>query len=874
MAITSLFRTGLAFVVTLALIFALVPQLDAAASVDAPQVVGVEANSRTGAGPLAVEVPAATEAGDLLLAYFGVMDRKMVTAPAGWNLVSVHQHARQITQTVWTRVASDDEPPMYSWNGDDRRTTSGAIIAVRGVDTKDPLGEISSGHAVRSHPIVAPSVTPSTDGGLLLGFWGMGESGGVNAPKSMETIASLTESFSVTLAAEPAGAAHQPSGDRVATRSSHTSGVGHLLVVHPAAATQVPDEEDHEDQDHTEDEDHTENSGDEGDDQQADISLWTDPATWPSGQVPSTTDVVTIDKDVRIEGEARAAKVTVEDGVTLEFAPSADATLELTGNLVVEGNLRMQPASVDIDHVVRFLGVDEDAFVGGGHEVLDSDVGLWFTHHGHAEIEGSDRLSWTRSAETIGEGDNTILLEQDPSSWQLGDELVIAPTSAPGTSGHSTGYSAGRIILIDGRSVTLDTPFTFDHPRVNGRWGAEVMNMTRNVRIEGTPEGRAHVLFMHTHGKQTLRNLELRHLGPRQDNGDVYQSHSELVSITEGVMGRYPLHFHHGFDGSAGSLVENVVVRESGHKAFVTHASNGVTLRGTIAHDVFDTPYWWDRRTGCCGYNADWDPPSNDITYERAIASLVKTDPPFRGYRLAGFELGHGNDLSVTDSVAVGVQGNKHASGFNWPEGRAHESGDATIGDHWTFENNVSHNNKMNGIFTWQNGSNPNHLIGSSALFHNGRSGVTHGAYSSRYAYDDLDLYGNGRSGFELHAQGQMPLTNLRFDGAGVSQYGLVTSRHRAELAGATLRSATFTGYTDRAIALLSPDKEQLDVINPHFDGPESSWFRLGNDVPTDSVIRVQLSDGTAFQLHPASSSKGTPVIAWNARRQTIPPFA
>ncbi len=575
-----------------------------------------------------------------------------------------------------------------------------------------------------------------------------------------------------------------------------------------------------------------------------------------------------------VEGEVDARTVTVTSSGTLEFAPEASTSLTVTGNVVVEGTLEMQPAGPTVNHAIQFVGIDEADFVGGGHHVLASDTGLWFTGHGRAVIDGTERLAWTRADASLRQGERTISLEDNPDGWQVGDELTITPTNTPGSAGHSTGYSSGRITGISGRTVTLDTPLSYDHPRVNGRWGAEVMNMTRNVRIEGTPQGRAHVLFLHTQGKQHLRNLELRHLGPRQETGDTYGSSSNRLPITAGVLGRYPLHFHHNAAGSAGTLVENVVVRESGHKAFVAHASHGITFRGTVAHDVMDTPYWWDRRTGCCGSHAVWEPPSNDISYERAIASLVKTDPPFRGYRLAGFELGHGNNLSVTDSVAVGVQGNKHAAGFNWPEGLARESGDPTIGDHWTFTNNVAHNNKVNGIFTWQNGGNPNHLIGSSALFHNGEHGVVHGAYSNRYHYDALELYGNGRAGFDLHAQGQIPLTNLIFDGAGISQYGLVTSRHRNEATGVTLRSPTFTGYTDRAIALLSPDREHLDIIDPTFDGPESTWFRLGSDVPTDSVIRVQLSDGTTFQLHPASSSKGTPVPAWNARRETIAPFA
>jgi hypothetical protein len=870
MTVPALFRAVLALALVLTALVATPTSLNAHASQDRLWVVGTESNSLMGTGWLSVPVPEAAEPGDLLVAVYSVHDRKDVRGPEGWALAHVEHYARQLTQTVWTKIAAESDLDSYAWNGNDRRTSSGAIIAIRGADTDVSLGASSSGHSNQAREIVAPSVTPHPEESLLLGLWSANASGGISGPGSMETIASLDEGMSLTVAAENGLVAHSPSGTRTATRTMSSGAIGQLLIVNgaPAPVTEEPPVE----KPPVEEPDPDPHLPHENELP----GYWSEPATWPGGRVPQAQDQVVIDRHVVVDGTFQADEVEVSPTGVLEFAPGLDATLEVTGNVVVEGTLRMHPNSTGVESVLRFIDVDEEAFVGGGHRVLDSDVGLWFVGDGQADIAGSERLSWTRAAASIGKGATAIQLEDAPQGWQVGDELIITPTSAPGTQGFSNGYSGGTITAIAGQTVTLDAPASFDHPRVDGRWGAEVMNMTRNARIEGTAGGRSHMLFMHTSKPQTLRNLELRHMGPRQETEATYRSSGTDVPITEGVLGRYPMHFHHSFDGAQGSVVENVVARDSGHKAFVAHASNGVTFRGTIAHDVMDTPYWWDRRdtSGGLGHKAVWDPPSNQITYERAIASLVMSDPPFRGYRLSGFELGHGNDLTVTDSVAVGVQGNLHSAGFKWPEGVAAESGDPTIGDHWAFQNNISHNNKVNGIFTWQNTNDPRHIVEQSVVYHNGDHGIIHGAYSNRYTYDRLMLYGNGRSGFDLHAQGAMPLTNLEIDGAEISRYGFTTGAHRGDGSGAVLEGAIITRYRDYGIALLSAEREQLDIIAPRFDGPEASWFYLADRVPENSIIRVQLVTGTAFRLHPASSSQGAAVPEWNARREAIAPFA
>src|SRR5215203_1724819 len=98
---------------------------------------------------------------------------------------------------------------------------------------------------------------------------------------------------------------------------------------------------------------------------------WSDSGTW-GGRVPGPDDAVTVPdgRTVTVAGAARAGSVHVADGGTLAFAEDRSATLELHGNLVVEGTLRMVAPDPKVQQVVRFVGIDEGAVRGGGHEVL------------------------------------------------------------------------------------------------------------------------------------------------------------------------------------------------------------------------------------------------------------------------------------------------------------------------------------------------------------------------------------------------------------------------------------------------------------------------------------------------------------------------
>ncbi|HLT97698.1 MAG TPA: hypothetical protein VK070_13035, partial [Acidimicrobiia bacterium] len=98
----------------------------------------------------------------------------------------------------------------------------------------------------------------------------------------------------------------------------------------------------------------------------------------------------------------------VPAGETWTFNPNTDTTITSGGNVIVRGTLVMKPANGDIEHVLRFTGVNESAFVGGGMDPVASDVGLWVVGSGRVIIEGEKKIAWDRQYQGSWAGDEVV----------------------------------------------------------------------------------------------------------------------------------------------------------------------------------------------------------------------------------------------------------------------------------------------------------------------------------------------------------------------------------------------------------------------------------------------------------------------------------
>ena len=446
---------------------------------------------------------------------------------------------------------------------------------------------------------------------------------------------------------------------------------------------------------------------------------WSDPRSW-GGTTPGTGDVAVVARDVVLDTDATVAGIVVKEGAKLIFNRNRNVTLSSRGNVVVKGRLVMRPRNSRIKHRLVFRDVREGAFVGGGNDVLSSDVGLWVMGKGRLNIRGAKKKAWTRVVGDVASGTMTITLKTDPAGWRRGDSLVIVPTGSGSDPDHYLRFDEAQVKAIAGRRITLSAPVSFAHPAVQGEnrtLSAEVLNLTRNVMIQGTENGRAHI-FIRSRRPQSIRNCAIRYMGPRKDG--------------EKILGRWVVHFHHSGNGSRGSVVKGVVVRDAGSHAFVPHVSHNITFRDCIAYNNFETGFWWDPEVSDT---------TNGILWDHCVSALIKgEDGSVTRHRLSGFLLRSGNNNECRNCVAVGVQGSDKSAGFAWPQ--------PTSGV-WTFKNGVAHNNKILGVFAWENDEDP-HTINGLTAYRNGAAAVEHGAYVNAFRYKGLDLIENG---FNLHAR-------------------------------------------------------------------------------------------------------------------------
>jgi hypothetical protein len=576
------------------------------------------------------------------------------------------------------------------------------------------------------------------------------------------------------------------------------------------------------------------------------LARWSDPHTW-GGRVPGPGDIAVVPGTVLLDTDAHVAVLSIPAGASLIFDPSASRTLTTQGNVVVDGLLQMRPAHPATSHQILFVGIDEKRFVGGGKVPLPTDVGLWVVGAGRLDAVGSAKRAWTRATGDVPQGTSTIGV-QDASGWQLGDELVITPTISPVIDNHWSAYDVARIVGLSGNTVRLDRPTSQPHPAVTVAPGqvmtAEVLNLTRNVRVEGTPEGRAHTFF-HSTAKQALSYVGVRWVGPQQQPPGSQWPHN--------VLGRYGVHFHLGGDALRGQTNEGVVVRDAGAHAFVSHNTNGLTWRDCISHDTEDEAYWWDVARDSASYN---------VTYDRCVASHSVGGPSD-----GGFTTGSGDGNAMRGCVAVGMVGGAASNGFHW---------DSQGSPAWVFEDCVAHNIDHMGIRVWKNGGSQ--VITRFTAYHNGSMGVSHGAYDNSFQYRDCVLYGNRDGAIDILARPADPspirFDNVRCDITGMGKDyavrvgGNVIGSHTPTV----FSGCTFVGYGKAAVLAGStaPYDQYCDLVNCTFGGNEL-WLDTG--MTAGSRVRIQDRARGAL-LARRVGQPGAPRPQWNASVTPISPFA
>lgn len=126
----------------------------------------------------------------------------------------------------------------------------------------------------------------------------------------------------------------------------------------------------------------------------------------------------------------------------------------------------------------------------------------------------------------------------------------------------STDPATGQIVLTGPITKTISLVDNAD-------FAVEIASLNRPVVFEGEPNGvfGGHLIVFHTQTPQHIEGVEIRNFGQ------------------QGLLGRYPLHFHK-CDDSPYSIVKKNVVRNSNQRGYVIHGTNQVTIENNVAFEV------------------------------------------------------------------------------------------------------------------------------------------------------------------------------------------------------------------------------------------------------------------------------------------------
>jgi hypothetical protein len=647
---------------------------------------------------------------------------------------------------------------------------------------------------------------------------------------------------------------------------------------------------------------------------------------WSTQGYTSVSDVVIADNTNlvldQLGAECRTlhvqagGRLLIRQGIQTSLRAYSAATfgIKVEGSIESEdgGSLTFEGSAGQFAFDAFISGVVEANFVGGDGAIgANTDPGITFLGEGFINLRGATKTAWLRASNAPVAGATFVELESVPNNWRVGDEIVLSPTQAPNSAGGTAFYdrvSTATLLSVVGNRINFDAPIQFSHPRVNvlesvGEtlfFGAEVLNLTRNIRIRGASGARSHVIMANTTMGQLLNYVEFDFMGPR----------TGTAPTSNGVLGRYPIHFHHATAASFNrhSSMTGCVIKRSGNGGFVQHDSDGrasdkFLLDSCLGYDVQVGPiqrfsgdppalrsepnfgvFWWDRSIS--SYNRQ---KTNHIHWRNCgVVKAFRTDgnpATTGGTRIHGFQLGEGRGCILEDCFVAGVSGNTNSAGINWPEA-ATADGDGV----WELRGyNVTHNNRTSGSFAWTNdtfltgsGTLP-HLVqttGRMVSYYNGFYGYDQGAYARSFVHIDPIAYGNGVEGYHTHAFALTDTTIAReevrgmvVDGVNISRYGLNT--HNANLnpqqGGSVLRptllrnwrvyrvtTARFAFEPQSFESSLGPPRGAwhdvvdcfANVSTLNAGGVRDFW--MGDTLHAQSVVRVQDTLHGTIRLRPA----------------------
>jgi G8 domain len=288
---------------------------------------------------------------------------------------------------------------------------------------------------------------------------------------------------------------------------------------------------------------------------------------------------------------------------------------------------------------------------------------------GELALYGERKLSYSRLNTTAAQSSLTIELIDTPLGWPVGDEISIAPTDFDALQAEKR-----RIVSVRGKVITLDQPLTHAHyGGASEKHGnlvldmrAHVGNLSRNIKISSIENQEISLPGFNpdSYDAAGLQNGAGKRIGNGRFGGHLMfmeKSSAKLDSVEvtqmgqQGVLGRYPVHWHLTRDSSR----ENNFIRFSSvHSTFqrgvVLHQAYGVEVEDNVIFDILGHGVYLE------------DGIEHDNSISRNLVKLIRYVPRMHRLSVKDPEKDRAEKLSAfwitnpantfRDNIASGVQ--------------------------------------------------------------------------------------------------------------------------------------------------------------------------------------------------------------------------
>lgn len=528
--------------------------------------------------------------------------------------------------------------------------------------------------------------------------------------------------------------------------------------------------------------------------------LWSNPTIWENGKIPTEGDSVIVTQGTSVTYDKQDSPVLGQITVKgrLDFTQNK-STLLTFGNMTIEKTGSVQigtsnnPVPSNIKTIVKLAATKEG---GAGIFVM-----------GHLDVQGSKLENTFTKLVKPAENGTTILTVANNVSWNKGDHIVITSTSH-----NTTETEENTVTLISGNQIILTQPLQNSHDGTAPAQG-EVADLTRNVVFTSLNKDTHAMGIMFMQGSTGgISFAEFSHLGGM------------------GILGKYPIHFHHVQNTMQGTMVDGVSVWDS-HNRFITiHNSDNITIRNSVGYNC----------TGHGFFLEDGTEENNTLANNISILTMPGTIRPDDG-GAAGFWVQNPMNV-VTNNISVSASGSGFdfsipenapevipLDGKNLNESLTQKTTPAvlTIG---SFTGNEAHSNAGDGFHLYrldQGNSTDYNVFSSLKMWRNNGIGIEVTASPSMISHSMI--FGNQQGNIQVDTS-NMTINNVKVLG---------------ELPGVIASPYVINGNPDRYVVSpfgLAFTAQNMTIRNSMFSGHIAGGTTGSADIINHSTGMDQLS--------------------------------